>query len=576
MSELGSHLWGMAKQYRFIVHTPEQLWAMVEPADGATAADLGVLLTAAAKTIKSIGDDLKTHSTSVEWDGEGGDAFRKWIDHAALTTLSLGDYSESAGKWLGHAADTLHEVKPQLESLKNSSASASAILDAHAVKATDVGNHDGGPSESSVKSAKTQYDNDRAEAAQLMIKLAQSYSASTEQIGALKAPEFPKLPEQFVPRDVHGAEDASMSTGDSSNTGTAAAVGGVGVAAVGAAALGEASRGASLASGHQHSTAPTAHVTGPVRDLPSVGTSTSLDRAGTLPSLTGPTAAPSSPTSPPSALPGGTSGLGAPPPGASPMFGGAGRSTAPQRGVGNGRVPSSSGPRGPLSAPAGSTPGAAGAPRTGTPGRGVPAAARPGIPGVQGGTASPVRGPSSTSPGRPANGIAGGRPASPQTGRATGAIPRGTVVGGSPAQQSPGLRGSGSTQPRTEATPGRAAGPSSARGSGSAGARMPAHSDGVLGGQAQQPKTRRQPSATTTGTGDARGADSGAAEAQRRGPARGSSTAARKDETRQTSAERPRGERPARAEAEPEQAAPPQPPLRLPGMPPTTRHDNEG
>ncbi|MFD0514124.1 hypothetical protein ACFQ0Q_35175 [Streptomyces aureus] len=243
---LGSHMWGMVKHYRFAVHTPDQLWAMVESADGSTPADLGALLTSAAKTIKEIGDDLKTHSTAVEWDGEGGDAFRKWVHGAALATLSLGDYSEGAGKWMAHAADTLHEVKPQLEILKNSSASARSILDAHAAKATDVGNHVGGPSEASVTSAKSQYDNDSAEAAQLMIKLAQSYAASTEQIDALKAPEFPDMPKRFVPKRFDGNEDVGESPSTSSpNAGTAAAVGGVGVAAAGTAVVREAARGAS-------------------------------------------------------------------------------------------------------------------------------------------------------------------------------------------------------------------------------------------------------------------------------------------------------------------------------------------
>ncbi|MFJ3993116.1 hypothetical protein ACIPWY_31255 [Streptomyces sp. NPDC090032] len=54
----------MVKHYRFAVQTPDQLWAMVESADGSTPADLGALLTSAAKTIKEIGDDLKTHSTA--------------------------------------------------------------------------------------------------------------------------------------------------------------------------------------------------------------------------------------------------------------------------------------------------------------------------------------------------------------------------------------------------------------------------------------------------------------------------------------------------------------------------------
>lgn len=564
-------MWGMVNQYRFAVHTPEELWAMVEPADGSKPADLGVLLTAAAKTIKSIGDDLKTHSTAVEWDGEGGEAFRKWVHQAALATLGLGDYSESAGKWMAHAADTLHEVKPQLEILKNSSASARSILDAHEAKATDVGNHDGGPADSSVKSAKSQYDNDRTEAAQLMIKLAQSYTASTEQIDALKAPKFPELPKQFVPESRDDlTHRPGTSSDDASSTGTAAAVGGVGVAAVGAAAVGEAARGAALAARDRHaSTAALPSRTVP--DLSLSGASTALDRVGTLPSPTVPPAAPSA--SPPSALPGGTSVIGPQVPGTSPpMFGGTGKFGASPRGVSGGRIPAANGLRGPLGTPTvPRTPGTPGASRAVSPGRGVP-----GVTGTPSGSSSPVRGPGGASPGRPSNGIAGGRPAAPQTGRAAGAIPRGTVVGGSPSQQAPGVRGGTPAGARAGATPSRGAVPGSGRESGVAGARMPAHSDGVVGGQPQPSKTRRNPRTTTRATAPVRGTESRTTQVQSGGPTGGSSQAARKDGARPALEERLQDERPVGEEAETDQTEPPQPPLRLPGLPPTTRRDNEG
>ncbi|GAA2348076.1 hypothetical protein OKJ48_20675 [Streptomyces kunmingensis] len=575
MSDLGSQVWGMAKSYRFAVHSPEELWTMVEPADGGTAADLGALLTSAAKTIKEIGGDLKTHSTSVEWEGEGADAFHKWIDHAARATLRLGDYSESAGKWLGHAADTLHEVKPQLETLKNSSAAARSILDAHAAVSTDVGNHDGGPSASSVKTAKSQYDNDRAEASQLMTKLAQSYAASTDQIEALKAPEFPDLPTKFVPRQRDDlTHRPSQPADDSSNTVAAAAIGGVGVAAAGAAVVGEAARGASLAAGGHH---PAAAAPQPrtVPDLPVGGPNIALDRAGSLPSPTAPTISP--PASPPSALPGGTSGISGTP---TPALGGTGRYGAPLRAVSGGRVPAAYGPRGPMGTPtAPGTPGPPGASRVVPPGREVPGMG----PATPGGTASPVRGPGGAGQGRASDGIAGGRPTPPQTGRPTGAVPRGTVVGGPPSQggtpsrQTPGTaRGGAIEGVRTGASPGRGVASGAGRGSSVSGARMPAHSDGVVGGQPQPSKTRRGVSATPRTAGDVRGAESRTAAQARRGgePARGASPTARKDDARRAPEERPRDERPEREDTEVEQPAQEMPELRLPGLPPTTRRDN--
>lgn len=558
MSDLGSQMWGMVNEYRFAVHTPEQLWAMVESADGTTPADLGALLTSAAKTITSIGDDLKTHSTAVEWDGEGGDAFRKWVHQAALATLGLGDYSETAGKWMANAADTLHEVKPQLESLKNSSVAARSVLDAHAAKAADVGNHDGGPSESAVTSAKSQYDNDRAEAAMLMMKLAQSYTASNEQIGALKEPEFPELPKQFVPDKRDGRDDKSGSSSEApSNTEAAAVASGAGVAAAGTAVVREAARGAALATGGH---GPTASPPKSIPDLPMGGTGTSLDRASTLPS----SPASAAPLSPPSPSPSGIvpPGPGTPP----PVFGGTGRPAAPPRASGAGRLPSAYGARGPFGTPtAPGTPGTPGASRGMTPGRGVPGMPGSGTPS---GSAAPRRGPGNVNPGRPSNGIVGGRPMAPEAGRPASAPSRGTVIGGTPAQPTPGARGGPVNGARTGAVPGPGAGSAAGRGSGSTGARLPAHSDGVAGGQPQPSKTRRSPSPAARGTGLVRSTEGDVAQAQRgSGPARASSTTSRKDGARPAPSEHPRSERPVGEEAEAEQTTRPLSPPRLPGLP---------
>ncbi|MFE1950385.1 hypothetical protein ACFW9D_07955 [Streptomyces sp. NPDC059524] len=467
----------MALQYRFMMYGPEELWTMVEPADGSAPADLGVLLTAAAKTINEIGEDLKKHSTAVEWDGEGGDAFRSWIRKAALATLGLGDYSEAAGKSMATAADTLHEVKPQLERLKRSGASARSVLDADGAK------------ESEVTSAQKQYDNDRAEAALLMIKLAQSYSASTERINGLEAPVFPEMPERFVPTDVR--DDREERNPAPSESGTAAAVGSAGVAAVGAVALREAARSADLASGGSGPVSPAR----PNPELPvGGGPSTSLDRA-VLPTATPPA---TSPTTPPSHLPTAISGPGTPPP-----------TPQPQMFTSMGRPGQQSGIRGPMGTPvANGTPGTSGPTPPRAPGRGVPGVTGPGLPGGTGSQAS-VRTPGTAQPGRPSNGISGGRPLPPQAGRTGSAVPRGTVVGGTPAQQEPGARtGAGApTAPRAGGSAGGRAAPITGRTGPSAagGTPMAAHPDGVAGGQPRQAKpTRGAPSGSAqAGSGSA-------------------------------------------------------------------------
>ncbi|GDY75169.1 hypothetical protein SAV31267_046540 [Streptomyces avermitilis] len=294
MSDLGSSAWRTVRQSRFLTQDPEQLWSMVEGADGATATELGVLLTQAAKTIGEIGTDLRTHSMAVEWEGEGGEAFRKWIHQAALATLGLGDYSASAGKWLGHAGDTLHEVRPQLEILRNQSATARSVLDAHAAKATDIGDHDGSPSDAAVEKAKTSFADDSAEAAGLMIKLAQSYTASTEQIDALKAPEFPELPKRFVPIERDGGTHITAPTADGGTQGTVARADALGRETDADSGVGGMSS-APRASAPHHLTDLAVGPDAPPRPHTDT-TNTAIDSVRTVPSAP---AAPSAPPAPP-------------------------------------------------------------------------------------------------------------------------------------------------------------------------------------------------------------------------------------------------------------------------------------
>lgn len=497
MSDWGSRAWQMVKETRFVAHDPEQLWAMVEPADGATATELGELLTQAAKTIKEIGGDLRTHSMAVEWDGEGGEAFRTWCNQAALATLGLGDYSESAGKWLGHAADTLHEVKPQLEILRKTSATARSVLDAHAAKATDVGSHDGGPSDTEVKTAKTRYANDSADAAGLMIKLAQSYTASTEQIDALEAPEFPKLPERFVP-EFRGEAPAVVPTGH----GAVAPVETSGRRAVvdsGTSGTGSAAQASTL-----HHPAGVVNVPDAVRGGHSDPTNTAIpmntaiDSVGTLPS------SPSAPAAggAPALGMGGPDGRTSSPTGVLlPVFGGT-ATFPPGTGAGGGRPPYSG--RGSLRAP--SEPGASGSPHV--PGRGLPTSPVPGMSGTGTGTPrTPGRELPRSTPARGTNSITGGRPISPG-GRSTGAIPRGTVVGGTPnEQQTPVGRGGVAGGTSAGAASARSGERITGREGTARGPRSSAESGGIIGGQPRQAPQRRRVLFTSGGEGLVRGAN---------------------------------------------------------------------
>ncbi len=507
MSDWGSRAWQMVKETRFVAHNPEELWAMVEPADGATATELGELLTQAAKTIKEIGGDLRTHSMAVEWDGEGGEAFRTWCNQAALATLGLGDYSESAGKWLGHAADTLHEVKPQLEILRTQSATARSVLNAHAAKATDVGNHDGGPTATEVKTAKTRYTNDSADAAGLMIKLAQSYTASTEQIDALEAPEFPKLPERFVPQSV---ERRSVSV----PTVSGSAGGEVATRAVSPAREPSIDSGSNVTSSAPQASPPRHLAGGPdvpatVQSLPTAATNTAIDSVGTLPSAP---AAPSSAPAPPSGIGGPDSRASSPTGLLPPAFGGG---TMPPPGVGTGGGRSTYSGRGSL--PTG--PGASESPRAV---RGLPTTPGPGMTAGTGSPRTPGQGLAGPSASRGTSGITGGRPISPAAGRPTGAIPRGTVIGGTSNQQQTSVGRSavtGGASPGT--TPTRSGERTTTREGAARGPRPPAQSGGITGGQPRPSQQRGRAAFTSGGEGLVRGANANGTPPRSNGTARG-------------------------------------------------------
>ncbi|MFD8390274.1 hypothetical protein ACFV2N_13970 [Streptomyces sp. NPDC059680] len=483
MSDFASRMWETVRQERFLLQDPEQLWAMVESADGPTASGLGELLTEAAKTIKEIGGDLRTHSMAVEWEGEGGKAFRTWCYQAALTTVSLADYSENAGKWLGHAANTLHEVKPQLEMLKNQSVSARSVLDAHAAKATDVGSHDGGPSDSAVTKAKTQYANTRAEAGGLMMKLAQSYTASTEQINAVHAPTFPELPERFLPPKVDdGTHVSAPNTQESPGPGTVRRVKSNTYESAANSRSGWTGSVTQPPTTHRlknladvpHHVPPSAHIDVPHTAIDSTGT---LPPAPTVPSAH--SAPPAGPSVPDVRAPSETGML-------PPVFG-AGTMRPP--GVREGGERPVYRGRGSLPTPSG--PGTSESPR-------IPRSG-PFGPSVTGSEPAPERGPLSPAPTGGTNGITGGRPISPSAGRPAGAIPRGNVVGGAPNQQQPPRsRGAVPGSPTARTTSSRGDN-SAVNREGAPTGRMPATSHGIAGGQPRPSRDRRRAGTTSLG-----------------------------------------------------------------------------
>ncbi|GHC65611.1 hypothetical protein GCM10010507_49100 [Streptomyces cinnamoneus] len=432
--------------------THEQLRAMVEHARPAETAQLGAKLTVAAVAITKLGEQLKEHMAAVKWESLGGDAFREWGADMANATLRLGEFSQNAGTWMTHAAETLSSVKSSMPAV---SAASKTTLDSYrsnnpgqvgAVPPPSVTDQSGGlqkagPSQKEAYAAQQRLDADRAEAAQLMRKLAESYAWSARNMAGAERPTFPPMPlgdpgnvdgwaymgptggggSQGVP--AHGAGDRPAG----SQIGGGGSAGYLPVTATDPSGVG-ARDGSRLSAGHYPRTVPA---------------SMEVDGGVAVPHIpVRPATEPAAP-SPTNSVPGNSLPLPLAP-GASPAEA-IGRVTA-----GLGGTPSKVGPY---------RTGVPGAPGRGLVGGGIPA-----VPGV------------------PTDGVVGGRPTPRMPGAvAPTQVPRGTVIGSEPGQGRAQMGYGGAHA----VPPAGAAG--SGRGSGVYGRRLATEPGGVVGGRGRQP-----------------------------------------------------------------------------------------
>jgi len=358
----------------------EQMLAWLDQANSGVVSAAAARLKSAADEIEKIAGELKVRPQRVSWKGDGADAFRTWAADLAAATLRLSDFSRDSGTWLGHASDSIALAQSSVpRDLPGATANLAAARAAH-----NDPDSAAVASKSSAELAALAADREkvRLEAAAQMTKLAQSYSWSATQLNGLERPKLPPPPSAFVPQDIGSRDDTShhITVNNSRSEGSGSVPAG---------------SGGSLNSPHSPATsvavtslphgAATPSVPGEVQPA----TRTTIDSVGTLPHQT-PVDNPRSPVDP-----------------------GPGRGTTPQPGP---VPPLSGGGHGlPVNNPA-------------VQGRtlGVGRASMP-LPGQNTGTATPLGRVPNVAGG---NGIVGGRPVLPSEGRATGAIPRGTVVGG--------------------------------------------------------------------------------------------------------------------------------------------------
>ncbi|PAZ17489.1 translation initiation factor IF-2 [Streptomyces sp. SA15] len=393
----------------------EQMLQWLDQAKAGTVQAAADRLTAAAKEIRKIAEELKVRPQYVEWKGEGADAFRTWSGDLANATLRLGDFSEEAGEWLGRTSGAIATAQA---SIPRDTKGAQANLDAaNAARNDPDAAAVSDKSRSELEALAADRERVRLEAAAQMRKLGQTYAWSAVQMEGLERPKFPPPPAAIKPpEDVRSEDLARPGTGSSSGAsgGGTGSVGTVGVTPQ------------RLETGPSASRVPSEDVRPSVTEPV---TRVNIDSVSVLPEVHQPSPGPS----------GGGQVTGRPDTGAPPLTSG----TTPPLSSGASRMPPSVtsgqgrtafGGRMPAQ-PGQAVPGSA-------PGRGVTEAGPiqgrniPG-PGMASGNTAPGQG-AASGRGVPANsGIVGGRPTTtPVTGRPTGRLPGGTVVGGEPASNS--------------------------------------------------------------------------------------------------------------------------------------------
>ncbi|WP_432123392.1 hypothetical protein [Streptomyces sp. S1] len=150
----------------------DALYAMIAAAKPEELSGSGTALAAAVPKILAIATDLRHYISRVEWEGEGGDAFRKWGAGMVSETLVLGDFTKVVSEEMKRAGQALTEAKAAVPK-----PAGMCFADPEKEKARIEAE----------KGPKLQ------EAIQQLQRLSSYYDATRERIAAERQPEFKPL-----------------------------------------------------------------------------------------------------------------------------------------------------------------------------------------------------------------------------------------------------------------------------------------------------------------------------------------------------------------------------------------------
>lgn len=445
--------------------THEQLAALLDSASAEGASHLATKLSKASSTITGIGDDLMAYVKGLEWQGEGGDAFRDWGGQSAAATLRLGQYAEVASRWMATVAQAVAEAKAAMPATSETTQAKADLADARKTiaAAQDPGARNdpdarklAQTAQSDATAAQQRMEAARGEAIQQLRKLAQTYEYSAQQVNGVPPPTFAPPADHLESKEWRSTgRDVAVSGGPSAASTSSPGVGAPGGRTDAPAAASVGAYAISLGG------TPTSHGEQPLPRPAAM----EIDGVTTLPDSRSP--ASNSPV-PPQPIPGSRAdAVHTPQPVITPP-------TMPSRSG----VPGSSGPQQltPTARP------------SLLPGQGTPAGGRLRVPGE--------------------TGIVGGRPVAPGTGRPSTGIPRGTVIG---ADLGHGRAAQNHAPMGRALAPGVPAGGGTAAGqSGTSGARrLASETGGVVGSRPAQPGSTGTRPFTPGGVGLVRQSNTG-------------------------------------------------------------------
>jgi uncharacterized protein YukE len=398
--------------------------AMIDMVESAKPEDLelaGTALLNAQTAIEEAAEELEGHITRVDWEGESGEAFRKWGANLVIHARKLAAFADAAGTQITAAATGLASVRSAMPP-RDTREDPKAVADIPTPKQTES---------NAEYAAAVKAEKDRQEAINQMNRLASFYAVSEEVMAGQEPPTFEPMPDVGVPKPDPNYR-APRDAGEAQSSGGLAAV------------------RESMVAGHDTPNRGPEHprsgdTTPPLRKVAdsAIGqdgnVGTRIDSVGTLPpqettrpltnaphTVTGPSSNGGiTPPSPSGTVPPAKSGLA----GRTSGFGGANGNRAPisaqgRTGASSGTV-GGRGTTGPMGHA--TNPGQSGA-RGGSAspmGRGVSG----GMPRTVGGPTSDRAGGASSTGAARGNGIVGGRPATGPQGVTGSKVPRGPVVG---------------------------------------------------------------------------------------------------------------------------------------------------